>query len=46
MNGSRRTLVQGIAALSGSPEQFAAFIRSEIVKYGDVIRKGGIEAEG
>ncbi len=35
----------GIASLSGSPEQFAAFIRSEIAKYGDVIRKAGIEAE-
>jgi tripartite-type tricarboxylate transporter receptor subunit TctC len=36
----------GIASLSGTPEQFAAFIRSEITKYGDVIRKAGIEAEG
>ena len=44
MNGSRRTLIQGIAALAALP--FAAFIRSEIAKYGDVIRKAGIEAEG
>jgi tripartite-type tricarboxylate transporter receptor subunit TctC len=36
----------GIASLSGTPEQFAAFIRSEIAKYGDVIRRAHIEAEG
>lgn len=36
----------GIASLSGSPDQFAAFIRAEVAKYGDVIRKAGIEVEG
>ena len=36
----------GIASLSGTPEQFEAFIRSEIAKYGEVIRKAGITAEG
>jgi tripartite-type tricarboxylate transporter receptor subunit TctC len=36
----------GIASLSGTPEHFAAFIRSEIAKYGEVIRKAGIQAEG
>jgi tripartite-type tricarboxylate transporter receptor subunit TctC len=36
----------GIASLSGTPEQFAAFIRSEIKKYGDVIRTAHIEQEG
>lgn len=36
----------GIASLSGTPEQFAAFIRSEIAKYAEVIRKGGITTEG
>ncbi len=36
----------GIASLSDTPEQFAAFIKSEIAKYGDVIRRAHIEAEG
>jgi len=36
----------GIASLSGSTEQFAAFVRSEITKYGDVIRKANISVEG
>jgi len=36
----------GIASLSGTPEQFAAFIQSEIAKYADVIRKAHIELEG
>jgi len=35
----------GIASLSGTPERFAAFIQSEIAKYGDVIRKAHIEVE-
>ena len=35
----------GIASLSGTPEQFAAFIRSEIAKYAEVIKKGNITAE-
>jgi tripartite-type tricarboxylate transporter receptor subunit TctC len=36
----------GIASLSGTPEQFTAFIRSEIAKYAEVIRKGNITLEG
>lgn len=32
----------GIASLSGTPEQFAAFIRAEIEHYAAVIRKAGI----
>jgi tripartite-type tricarboxylate transporter receptor subunit TctC len=36
----------GIASLSGTPERFAAFIQSEIAKYGDVIRKANIQVEG
>jgi tripartite-type tricarboxylate transporter receptor subunit TctC len=36
----------GIASLSGTPERFAAFIQSEIAKYGDVIRKANIQLEG
>lgn len=36
----------GIASQSGTPERFAEFIRSEIAKYGDVIRKANIQIEG
>src|SRR5690606_18670892 len=36
----------GIASLSGTPAQFADFIRSEIAKYAEVIRKGNITLEG
>ncbi len=36
----------GIASLSGSPEQFATFLQSEIDKYALVIRKAGITVEG
>jgi len=36
----------GIASLSGAPERFAEFIRSEIAKYADVIRKANIQIEG
>ncbi|MBS0465886.1 MAG: tripartite tricarboxylate transporter substrate binding protein [Proteobacteria bacterium] len=32
----------GIAAKSGTPEQFADFIRSETARYAEVIRKSGI----
>jgi len=32
----------GIASLSGTPEQFGAFIRAEIEQYAAVIRKAGI----
>jgi tripartite-type tricarboxylate transporter receptor subunit TctC len=35
----------GIASLSGTPERFAAFIRSEIDKYAQVIRQAGISLE-
>jgi tripartite-type tricarboxylate transporter receptor subunit TctC len=35
----------GIAALPGTPEQFANFIGSEIDKYAAVIRKAGITAD-
>jgi tripartite-type tricarboxylate transporter receptor subunit TctC len=36
----------GIASLSGSPERFATFIRSEIEKYAQVVRQAGISIEG
>ena len=35
----------GIASLSGSPQQFADFIQSEIKRYAEVIRKSNITAE-
>ena len=35
----------GIASLSGTPEQFAAFIGSEIAKYAQVIRRANITAD-
>ncbi len=36
----------GIADKSGTPADFAAFIRSEIERYAQVIRQAGITAEG
>jgi len=36
----------GIAAQPGSPEQFAAFIQSEIARYAQVIRQARITLEG
>jgi tripartite-type tricarboxylate transporter receptor subunit TctC len=35
----------GIASLSGTPEQFAAFIQSETAKYAQVIRRANITLE-
>ncbi len=35
----------GIAARSGTPEQFADFIRSETARYAEVIRKSGITVD-
>ena len=35
----------GIASMARTPEQFAAFIDSEINKYADVIRKGRISLD-
>jgi tripartite-type tricarboxylate transporter receptor subunit TctC len=35
----------GIASLSGTPAQFAAFIQSEIAKYAEVIKRGNITAD-
>lgn len=36
---------QGIDVLGGTPEQFAAYIRSEIVKWARVIKESGARAE-
>jgi tripartite-type tricarboxylate transporter receptor subunit TctC len=36
----------GIASLSGTPQQFADFIATEIARYADVIRRANITAEG
>jgi tripartite-type tricarboxylate transporter receptor subunit TctC len=35
----------GIASLASSPEKFAQFVRTEIDKYAQVIRKAGITAD-
>lgn len=35
----------GIASLSGTPAQFAAFIRSEIAKYAEIARKANIQLD-
>lgn len=35
----------GIASLSGTPEQFAAFIRSEIAKYAEIAHKANIQLD-
>ena len=35
----------GIASLSGTPERFAAFIRSEIDKYAQVVRQANISLD-
>ena len=36
----------GIAARSGTPQQFADFIASETARYAEVIRRAGISADG
>ena len=36
----------GIAAKSGTPQQFADFIASETARYAEVIRRAGISADG
>lgn len=35
----------GVGAAGGTPEEFGALIRAEIVRYGKVIREAGIKAE-
>ena len=35
----------GVDLVGNTPEEFAAFLRSEIVRYARVIREAGIKAE-
>ena len=35
----------GTDPLTSTPEEFAAYIKSEIAKWGDVIRKAGVKAD-
>jgi hypothetical protein len=37
--------VQGQACATGSTEQFAQFVRSERVKWGDIVRKSGAKID-
>jgi tripartite-type tricarboxylate transporter receptor subunit TctC len=37
--------LMGVEAVSGSPEQFAAYIKSETLKYAKLIKEAGIQAE-
>ncbi len=36
---------QGVDVIGGTPEQFAVYIRSEIVKWARVIKESGARAE-
>ncbi len=40
-----KLLVQGFEPVGGTPEEFAAYIKAEIVKWGKVINAAGIKAE-
>jgi tripartite-type tricarboxylate transporter receptor subunit TctC len=35
----------GTDPVTSTPEEFAAYIRQEIVKWGDVVRKAGLKAD-
>ena len=39
------TLAQGAEVAAGTPEEFAAFVKSEVVKWGSVIKAAGIKPE-
>jgi tripartite-type tricarboxylate transporter receptor subunit TctC len=41
----RQFAAQGIDIIGGTPEQFAAYIRDEIVKWARVIKESGARAE-
>jgi tripartite-type tricarboxylate transporter receptor subunit TctC len=36
----------GVEAVSSSPQEFTAFIRSEMLKYAKLIKEAGIKVEG
>ena len=36
---------EGATVLSGSPDQFAAFLKDEIVKWGKVVKESGAKVE-
>jgi len=38
-------LPQGAEPVSDSPEQFAALVRADIAKWGEVVRKSGAKAD-
>jgi tripartite-type tricarboxylate transporter receptor subunit TctC len=38
-------LAQGFEPVGGTPEEFGAYIKSEIAKWGKVIRTAGIKPE-
>ncbi len=40
-----RFFTNGVEALGTTPEQFAAFIRSEYAKWGKVVRAAGVKSE-
>jgi tripartite-type tricarboxylate transporter receptor subunit TctC len=40
-----RLLEQGIEAVGSTPEEFAAFIRSEVARYGDIVRASGAKLD-
>jgi tripartite-type tricarboxylate transporter receptor subunit TctC len=40
-----RLAAMGTEPLTSTPEEFAAYIKREIAKWGDVIRKAGLRAE-
>ena len=40
-----RMLAEGTVPTPSSPEEFTAYIRSELKKWGDVVKMAGIKAE-
>jgi tripartite-type tricarboxylate transporter receptor subunit TctC len=40
-----RFAAEGIEALGGTPDQFAEYIRSEIARWGRVIKEAGVRPE-
>ena len=40
-----RLAVMATEPATGTPEQFGAYIRQEIAKWGDVVRKAGLKAD-